>query len=227
MSLESHHATRVSPPPHIPRAPAPPIPGTHPHLGTPARGLPSDAPGTGSRRGPQSQAGTGTAPSPAAREACSARRLTGRQEGGGAMPGCRGLTVSQAGCKARVGWQPQGSQPPGPPRLQKWGAQRSQLLPTTLGRQAQVPLLRSQVQVPAAQWEARVPRGSQLQPAGRWGGHVGLSPYPPPRGCSPSTWPQHPKSPVWPQTRAQPQPLPTPIPVPCPASTLGTAPNPP
>lgn len=164
------HVPRVppcNPPPHVPRAPAPPIPGTRPHLGTPARGLPSDAPGTGSRRGPQSQAGTGTAPSPAAREACSAGRLTGRREGSGAMPGYQGLTVSQAGCKARVGWQPQGSQPPGPPRLQKWGAQRSQLLPTTLGRQAQVPLLRSQVQVPAAQWEARVPRGSQLQPAGR------------------------------------------------------------
>lgn len=62
-----------------------------------------------------------------------------------------GLTASQAGCRARVGWQPQGSQPPAPPRLQKWGAQRSQLLPTTWGRQAQVPVARSQSQAPVAQ----------------------------------------------------------------------------
>jgi len=88
---------------------------------------------------------------------------------GAGVPGCRGaggLTTSQAGCRACMGWQPQGSQPPDPPRLQKWGAQRSQLLPTTLGRQAQAPVPWSQAQVPAVQWETRVPRGSQLQPAG-------------------------------------------------------------
>lgn len=65
-----------------------PVPVPSPHLGTPARGLPSDAPGTGSRRGPRSRAGTGTAPSPAARVACSAVWLTGLWEGSGAVAGC-------------------------------------------------------------------------------------------------------------------------------------------
>lgn len=160
--------------PPTPRAPVSPVPGMCPHLGTPAQGLPSDAPGTGSRCGPRSRAGTGTAPSPAAKVTRSAGQRTGHRAGSGAVPGCGvGLTTWQAGCRACVGWQPQGSQPPGPPRLQKWGAQRSQLLPTTLGRQAQAPVPWSQVQVPVAQWEARVPRGSQPQPAGRGKGTWG------------------------------------------------------
>lgn len=140
--------------PYVPRSTVPPVPGTCPHLGTPARGLPSDAPGTGSRCGPQSRAGTGTVPSPAVRAACSAGQLFWHQEGSRAVLACQGagsLTALQAGCRECVGWHPQGSQPPAPPRLQKWGAQRSQVLPTTLGRQAQAPVLRSQAQAPAVQ----------------------------------------------------------------------------
>lgn len=181
MSPRSHHVPSATPrvPPSTQDPPHPTCPGPwdESHLGTPARGLPSDAPGTGSRHGLRSRAGTGTALSPAASGVLSwaAHWAPGGQRG---RAGCRGLTASQAGCRECVGWHPQGSQPPSPPRLQKWGAQRSQLLPTTLGRQAQAPVPWSQLQEPVVQWEARVPRGSQPQPVGDEQLH-GAQPVPP------------------------------------------------
>lgn len=103
--------------PHVPRASAPRlVPVPCPHLGTPARGLPSDAPGTGSRCGPRSRVDTGTAPSPATRVACSAGRLTGHREGSGAMPVCWGGSPHRRrGAGHAWGGSHRARSPPAPP----------------------------------------------------------------------------------------------------------------
>lgn len=71
-------------------------------------------------------------------------------------------------CRA---WQLQGSQPRGPPRFQKRGAQRLQSRPSVWGRQGHCPLTRSQKQAsaPGGHLTGLVPRGSQLQPGDRKG----------------------------------------------------------
>lgn len=75
--LQGLHFPRVSPCTQspttfpVPKVPAPPVPGMCSYLGTPARGFPSGAPGTGNRHDPRNQAGTGTALSPAATVPCS------------------------------------------------------------------------------------------------------------------------------------------------------------
>lgn len=81
------------------------------------------------------------------------------------------LTGWHTGCRVCWAWQLQGSQPRGPPRFQKRGAQRLQSRPRVWGRQGHCPLTGSQKQAsaPGGHLAGTVPRGSQLQPGERAG----------------------------------------------------------
>lgn len=74
------------------------------------------------------------------------------------------LTWLQVGVRECWGWQAQGWQPCPLARFQKLGLQRSQLWPSTWGRQWHCPLCLSQWHCCGPQVLASVPRGLQEQP---------------------------------------------------------------
>lgn len=88
-----------------------------------------------------------------------------------ALPHAVGLLTGwHTGCRVCWAWQLQGSQPRGPPRFQKRGAQRLQSHPRVWGRQGHCPLTWSQKQASALDGHraGTVPRGSQVQAWQGW-----------------------------------------------------------